>query len=30
MGGDGLLIGTWLPLSTIGYAIGARLAHDPY
>jgi hypothetical protein len=26
MGGDGLLVGTWLPLSMIGYAIGARLA----
>ena len=24
MGGDGLLIGTWMPLSMIGYAIGAR------
>jgi hypothetical protein len=24
MGGDGLLVGTWLPLSMIGYAIGAR------
>jgi hypothetical protein len=26
MGGDGLLVGTWVPLSMIGYAIGARLA----
>lgn len=26
MGGDGLLIGSWIPLSTIGYAIGAKLA----
>ena len=25
MGGDGLLIGAWLPLSMIGYSIGARL-----
>ena len=24
MGGDGLLVGTWMPLSMIGYAIGAR------
>ena len=24
MGGDGLLIGTWVPLSMIGYAIGAK------
>ncbi len=24
MGGDGLLVGTWIPLSMIGYAIGAR------
>jgi hypothetical protein len=24
MGGDGLLVGAWVPLSTIGYAIGAR------
>ncbi|MDE3106107.1 MAG: hypothetical protein KGK08_13110 [Acidobacteriota bacterium] len=28
MGGDGLLIGTWLPLSMIGYAIGARFGLD--
>jgi hypothetical protein len=27
MGGDGLLVGAWIPLSMIGYAIGARLAH---
>jgi hypothetical protein len=26
MGGDGLLIGTWIPLSMIGYALGAKLA----
>ncbi|MGD0444455.1 MAG: hypothetical protein ABSA39_11015 [Edaphobacter sp.] len=26
MGGDGLLVGTWTPLSMIGYAIGAKLA----
>lgn len=25
MGGDGLFVGTWIPLSMIGYAIGARL-----
>jgi hypothetical protein len=25
MGGDGLLVGTWIPLSMIGYAIGAKL-----
>jgi hypothetical protein len=25
MGGDGLLLGSWIPLSTIGYAIGAKL-----
>ncbi len=28
MGGDGLLIGTWIPLSMIGYAVGARYALD--
>ena len=29
MGGDGLLVGTWIPLSMIGYAIGARFGlHD--
>ena len=26
MGGDGLLIGTWIPLAMIGYAVGAKLA----
>ena len=26
MGGDGLLVGTWIPLSMIGYAIGAKLS----
>jgi hypothetical protein len=26
MGGDGLLIGAWIPLSMIGYAVGAKLA----
>jgi hypothetical protein len=26
MGGDGLLVGSWMPLSMIGYAIGAKLA----
>lgn len=26
MSGDGLLVGVWLPLSLLGYAIGARLA----
>lgn len=25
MGGDGILIGTWVPLSMIGYAVGARV-----
>jgi hypothetical protein len=29
MGGDGLLIGTWIPLSMIGYAIGAKYGLDP-
>ena len=24
MGGDGLLVGTWVPLSMIGYSLGAR------
>lgn len=28
LGGDGLLIGTWIPLSMIGYAIGAKLARN--
>jgi hypothetical protein len=27
LGGDGLLVGAWIPLSMIGYAIGAKLAH---
>ena len=26
MGGDGMLAGTWVPLSMIGYALGAKLA----
>jgi hypothetical protein len=26
MGGDGLLVGAWIPLSLIGYAVGAKLA----
>jgi len=26
LGGDGLLIGAWIPLSMVGYAIGAKLA----
>jgi|SRR5271170_3862258 len=26
MGGDGLLVGSWIPLSMIGYAIGTKLA----
>ncbi len=30
MGGDGLLVGTWLPLSMISYALGAKLARSPY
>lgn len=25
MGGDGLLVGTWIPLSMIGYSVGANL-----
>jgi len=28
MGGDGLLVGTWIPLSMIGYAVGAKLGLD--
>jgi hypothetical protein len=28
MGGDGLLIGTWIPLSMIGYAVGARFGYE--
>ncbi|AFL88272.1 hypothetical protein Terro_2352 [Terriglobus roseus DSM 18391] len=26
LGGDGVLIGAWIPLSIIGYSVGARLA----
>lgn len=26
MAGDGLLIGTWIPLSMVGYAIGSKIA----
>ncbi|SEB38328.1 hypothetical protein [Terriglobus roseus] len=26
LGGDGVLIGAWIPLSIIGYAVGAKLA----
>jgi hypothetical protein len=26
MAGDGLFLGTWIPLAVIGYALGARLA----
>ena len=26
MGGDGILIGAWMPLSMIGYAVGSRFA----
>ena len=29
MGGDGLLVGTWLPLSMIGYAVGAQFGLEP-
>lgn len=28
MGGDGLLVGTWIPVSMIGYAIGASFGLD--
>lgn len=28
MGGDGLLIGSWMPLAMIGYAIGAKFGLD--
>jgi len=28
MGGDGLFVGTWIPLSMIGYAIGASFGLD--
>jgi hypothetical protein len=27
MAGDGLFLGTWIPLAMIGYSLGARLAH---
>lgn len=27
MAGDGLLMGTWVPLSMFGYAVGAKLAY---
>src|SRR5271170_3285122 len=29
MAGDGLLIGTWIPLSMIGYAVGSKFALEP-
>ncbi len=29
MAGDGLLYGTWVPLSMIGYSVGARFGLDP-
>jgi hypothetical protein len=29
IGGDGLLLGAWIPLSMIGYAIGAKFAIKP-
>ncbi len=29
MGGDGLLVGSWLPLSMIGYAVGSKFGLDP-
>lgn len=28
MGGDGILIGTWIPLAMIGYAVGAKLGRS--
>jgi len=28
MGGDGLLVGTWIPLSMIGYAVGAKFGYE--
>jgi hypothetical protein len=28
LGGDGILIGTWIPLSMIGYSIGAKIARN--
>lgn len=29
MGGDGLMVGCWIPLALFGYAIGANLGLDP-
>ena len=29
MGGDGLLVGSWLPLSMIGYAVGSKFGLEP-
>ena len=29
MGGDGLLVGAWIPLSMISYAVGARFGLEP-
>lgn len=29
MGGDGVLIGAWIPLAMVGYGVGARLALEP-
>ena len=29
MGGDGLLVGAWIPLSMIGYAVGAKFGLEP-
>ena len=29
MGGDGLLVGSWLPLSMIGYAVGSQFGLEP-
>jgi hypothetical protein len=28
MAGDGLFAGTWIPLSMIGYAVGAKFGLD--
>jgi hypothetical protein len=28
LGGDGLLVGTWIPLSLAGYALGAKFGSD--
>lgn len=28
MAGDGVLVGTWIPLSMIGYAVGAKFGLD--